>query len=62
MGTDQKTGSDTIADIRARGFGRLCIVGSSANDLEEEHIAAGAQLFWRKPIPNQNILVSQTRE
>ena len=45
-----KTGTETIAAIRALGVGAL-IVGSSGNDLEAEHLNAGADLFWRKPTP-----------
>ena len=50
------TGTDTIAKIRALGVGAL-IVGSSGNNLAAEHLGAGADLFWRKPLPGPITMV-----
>lgn len=44
------TGDQTIRAMRQRGVESI-IVGSSGNDLSAAHVEAGADLFWRKPIP-----------
>ena len=54
------TGTQIIAAIRSRSID-VCIVGSSANDLKDKLLEAGADLFWRKPIPGQSKLVRDLR-
>jgi CheY-like chemotaxis protein len=49
------TGEETIAKIRPYVAG--LIIGSSGNNMKKEHTAAGADLFWQKPIPKNDILI-----
>ena len=53
-------GAETIRAIRALDISAL-IVGSSGNDLRAEHLAAGADLFWRKPTPQPASMAQQLR-
>ena len=53
-------GAEAIRAIRALGISAL-IVGSSGNDLRAEHLAAGADLFWRKPTPQPASMAQQLR-
>ena len=55
------TGAETIAELRKCQVGSL-IVGLSSNDLQEAHLSAGANLFWRKPIPAPANLAQTLRE
>ena len=55
------TGAETIAELRKRRVGGL-IVGMSGNDLQEAHLSAGANLFWRKPLPAPAHLAQALRE
>ena len=47
------TGTETISALRVLlgPTSSTQIVGASANDLAAAHVAAGADLFWRKPLP-----------
>ena len=43
-------GTETVREMRARGVGsRIC--GFSANDMETQFVAAGAEAFMIKPFP-----------
>ena len=54
------TGEETIKVIRP--FVDGIIAGSSGNDMSREHAAAGADLFWLKPVPKGNVLLDDLRE
>ena len=47
------TGTETISALRVLlgPTSSTRIVGASANDFAAAHVAAGADLFWRKPLP-----------
>jgi PAS domain S-box-containing protein len=53
------TGEETIAIIRSHVSG--VIVGSSGNDMHKEHEAAGADLFWQKPVPRDSAIIEDLR-
>jgi PAS domain S-box-containing protein len=54
------TGEETIRIIRPHIEG--VIAGSSGNDMSKEHAAAGADLFWLKPVPKDHVLLDDLRE
>jgi PAS domain S-box-containing protein len=54
------TGEETIRIIRPHVEG--VIAGSSGNDMSKEHTRAGADLFWLKPVPKDDILVDDLKE
>jgi CheY-like chemotaxis protein len=54
------TGEETIPVIRP--FIKGIIAGSSGNDMRKEHTAAGADLFWLKPVPKDDNLLEDLRE
>ena len=53
-------GTATIKAIRALGV-EATIVGSSGNDLAAEHLAAGADMFMRKPMPRPAAMARRLR-
>ena len=53
-------GTATIKAIRALGV-KAIIVGSSGNDLAAEHLAAGADMCMRKPIPRPAAMAQRLR-
>ena len=55
------TGADTIRALRKLGSTAL-VVGFSANDVGAEHVAAGADLFWRKPGPEPTVMAAVLSE
>lgn len=46
----QLLGTDTVRAMRSRGIQSI-ICGLSANDMEQEFLAAGANAFMLKPFP-----------
>ena len=54
------TGAETIAVLRSRCKDTV-LIGYSGNDVREEHIGAGANVFWRKPIPAANEIIRVLR-
>jgi PAS domain S-box-containing protein len=54
------TGEETIGIIRPHVKG--IIAGSSGNDMSKEHVAAGADLFWLKPVPKDHTVLEDLRE
>jgi len=57
----QMTGTETIRAIRPL-VPRGVIVGSSGNDMSKEHADAGADLFWLKPVPKDDVLLDDLRD
>eukprot|EP00121_Abeoforma_whisleri_P010106 Awhi_evm1s9310 len=53
------TGSETVEKIRNSGISDSVIIGSSGNDESEAQLNAGADLFWRKPIPADNYIAKE---
>eukprot|EP00797_Seminavis_robusta_P031325 Sro678_g185910.2 (693) ;mRNA; r:17516-19594 len=58
MAVHEMTGSETIRALRTQGVNAL-IVGISGNAMRQEHLAAGADEFFQKPLPATNIVVEQ---
>ena len=58
MAVNEMSGEETIRALRAEGVDAL-IVGISGNSKEKEHLSAGAQDFFQKPIPNDQVIVSR---
>ena len=58
MAVDELSGEETIRELRGRDVDAL-IIGISGNLKEKEHLAAGAQDFFQKPIPNDQVLLSR---
>lgn len=58
MAIDEMSGEETIRAFRKRGIDAL-IVGISGNSKEKEHLKAGAQDFFQKPIPSDEVIVSR---
>lgn len=54
----QLLGTETVAEMRARGA-KFRIVGLSANDLQEEFVAVGANSFVIKPFPTDAATLKQ---
>ncbi|KAL7565587.1 hypothetical protein ACA910_014299 [Epithemia clementina (nom. ined.)] len=53
-----RTGTETIATLRARGV-QSCICGLSANDIQAEFLGSGADSFMLKPIPKEKDAMEQ---
>lgn len=58
MAIDEMSGEETIRALRAKGVDAL-IVGISGNSKEKEHLSAGAQDFFQKPIPTDDVIMSR---
>lgn len=58
MGADEMTGDETIRTMRKINIDSL-IIGISGNVKAEEHTSAGAQDFFQKPIPCNNIILQR---
>lgn len=56
MAVDEMSGEETIRALRAKDVDAL-IVGISGNEKEKEHLSAGAQDFFQKPIPGDEEIV-----
>jgi len=56
MAVDELNGDETIRELRRRNADAL-IVGISGNDKQVEHCQAGADSFFRKPLPNDATLI-----
>lgn len=56
LGGGKLTGEETIRIIRPYVQG--IIAGSSGNDMRREHTDAGADLFWLKPVPKDDVLLN----
>ncbi|KAL3934812.1 MAG: hypothetical protein SGARI_003226 [Bacillariaceae sp.] len=54
------TGEETIRIIRPHVEG--VIAGSSGNDMRKEHTTAGADLFWLKPVPKDDVILDDLTE
>jgi len=54
------TGAEVIARLRPHVPG--IIIGSSGNDMSVEHRAAGADWFWQKPVPKDELLVKDLKQ
>jgi signal transduction histidine kinase/CheY-like chemotaxis protein len=51
-------GSDVAREMREMGIQSI-IIGCSGNDMQDEFCEAGCDLFWGKPLPSNNELISQ---
>lgn len=58
MAIDEMSGEETIRALRNRGVDAL-IVGISGNSKEKEHLQAGAQDFFQKPIPSDEVIIKR---
>ena len=62
MAIDEMNGDETIRRLRGMNTD-AAIIGISGNKKEDEHIEAGADAFFQKPLPsNQELLESLTRK
>ncbi|CAK9003307.1 Autoinducer 2 sensor kinase/phosphatase LuxQ [Durusdinium trenchii] len=52
------TGEETIKQAREIVKWQAAIVGISGNDKSTEHLSAGANLFWQKPLPTNEVIKS----
>jgi CheY-like chemotaxis protein len=56
MAINEMNGDETIRELRKRNVDSL-IIGISGNFKENEHVSAGADSFFQKPIPSNEILM-----
>ena len=54
-------GTDTIIALRRERIDSL-IIGCSGNDLSNEFIESGADIVWSKPMPSNEVIISQFRK
>jgi CheY-like chemotaxis protein len=58
MAVDEMNGDETIQALRERNVDS-CIIGISGNLKEVEHKAAGAQDFFQKPLPSDEVILNR---
>lgn len=56
MAVDEMSGEETIRALRAKQIDSL-IVGISGNEKEKEHLSAGAEDFFQKPMPGDEEVI-----
>ena len=56
MDINEMNGGETIRELRRLNVDSL-IIGISGNSKENEHVSAGADFFFQKPIPSDEILL-----
>lgn len=57
MAINEMNGGETIRELRSSLRSDALIMGISGNDKQVEHLQAGADSFFQKPLPNDNTLV-----
>jgi signal transduction histidine kinase/DNA-binding NarL/FixJ family response regulator len=57
MAINEMNGDETILDLRSRLGSDALILGISGNKKEVEHLQAGADLFFQKPLPSDTHLI-----
>lgn len=58
MAVDEMNGAETIKALRDGNLD-CCIMGISGNSKRDEHLEAGAQDFFQKPIPKDDVLMQR---
>lgn len=53
-------GTDVVIAMRRSKLDSV-IIGNSGNDLDDKVLAAGADLFWKKPLPSNPDIIRQLR-
>jgi CheY-like chemotaxis protein len=56
MAVKKMNGAETIRELRKHNVDSL-IIGVSGNSKEDEHVSAGADFFFQKPLPPDDILL-----
>jgi len=54
-------GTDVVVQLRSMKLSSL-VIGNSGNDMESEFCRAGADVFWKKPIPPNETIIRQLRQ
>jgi CheY-like chemotaxis protein len=54
-------GTDVVIAMRRSKLENVVIIGNSGNDLDDKFLAAGADLFWKKPLPSNADIIRQLR-
>jgi CheY-like chemotaxis protein len=54
-------GTDVVIAMRRSKLDNVVIIGNSGNDLDDKFLAAGADLFWKKPLPSNADIIRQLR-
>ena len=53
-------GTDVVKEMRRRKIGSV-IIGCSGNDISSIFLANGCQYVWKKPMPNNEIIIKQLK-
>lgn len=61
MAINEMTGDETILELRSRFRSDALILGVSGNNKQAEHLQAGADLFFQKPLPSDTLLVESLK-
>lgn len=62
MAINEMNGGETIRELRSSLQSDALIVGISGNDKQVEHLQAGADSFFQKPLPNDSTLVESLQQ